>query len=58
MAPSSYYAAKTRAPSARALRDEELIPRLKDIELNGDVRRVRSNFVNGIKAFPVKVTPA
>jgi cytochrome P450 len=37
---------------------EELIPRLKDIELNGEVRRVRSNFVNGIKAFPVKVTPA
>jgi cytochrome P450 len=37
---------------------EELIPRIKDIELNGDVRRVRSNFVNGIKAFPVKVTPA
>ncbi len=36
---------------------EELIPRLKDIQLAGDVRRVRSNFVNGIKAFPVKVTP-
>jgi cytochrome P450 len=37
---------------------EELLPRLKDIELAGDVRRVRSNFVNGIKAFPVAVTPA
>ncbi len=37
---------------------EELLPRLKDIELTGDVRRVRSNFVNGIKAFPVSVTPA
>jgi cytochrome P450 len=37
---------------------EELLPRLKDIELAGDVRRVRSNFVNGIKAFPVVVTPA
>ncbi len=36
---------------------EELIPRLADIELAGDVRRVRSNFVNGIKAFPVKITP-
>lgn len=35
---------------------EELIPRLKTIELNGDVRRVRSNFVNGIKTLPVKVT--
>ncbi|HEU5265631.1 MAG TPA: cytochrome P450 [Jatrophihabitans sp.] len=37
---------------------EELLPRLKDIELAGEVRRVRSNFVNGIKAFPVRVTPA
>ncbi len=37
---------------------EELIPRIKDIELTGDVKRVRSNFVNGIKAFPVKVVSA
>ncbi len=35
---------------------EELIPRLSTIELNGEVRRVRSNFVNGIKTLPVKVT--
>ncbi len=28
VAPSSYYAVKTRVPSARAVRDEELIPRL------------------------------
>ncbi|GAA1502989.1 cytochrome P450 [Nocardioides humi] len=35
---------------------EELIPRLRSIELAGDVRRVRSNFVNGIKTLPVKVT--
>jgi cytochrome P450 len=35
---------------------EELIPRLKTIELNGEVRRVRSNFVNGIKSLPVKIT--
>lgn len=35
---------------------EELIPRLESIELNGEVRRVRSNFVNGIKTLPVKVT--
>lgn len=34
----------------------ELIPRLGSIELNGEVTRVRSNFVNGIKKFPVKVT--
>ncbi|MBM7753852.1 transposase InsO family protein [Microbacterium laevaniformans] len=31
MAPSSYYAAKIRAPSARALRDEELVPQLVEI---------------------------
>jgi cytochrome P450 len=34
----------------------ELIPRLASIELNGDVTHVRSNFINGIKKFPVKVT--
>ncbi|WP_243060104.1 cytochrome P450 [Nocardioides sp. SR21] len=37
---------------------EELLPRLADIELAGDVRRIRSNFVNGIKGFPVKITAA
>ena len=36
---------------------EELLPRLGDIQLTGDVTRVRSNFVNGIKKFPVAVTP-
>jgi cytochrome P450 len=34
---------------------QELLPRLADIELTGDVRRVRSNFVNGIKMLPVKL---
>ncbi len=34
---------------------EELLPRLETIELAGDVTRVRSNFVNGIKKFPVAV---
>ena len=34
---------------------EELLPRLAGDELAGDVRRVRSNFVNGIKKFPVAV---
>ena len=34
---------------------EELLPRLADIELAGEVARVRSNFVNGIKKFPVTV---
>lgn len=34
----------------------ESLPRLHDIGLADDVTRVRSNFVNGIKKFPVKVT--
>lgn len=37
---------------------EELLPRLADIELAGKVDRLRSNFFNGIKRFPVRVTPA
>lgn len=37
---------------------EELLPRISGIELAGDVRRVRSNFVNGIKDLPVTVTLA
>ncbi|MFE0100932.1 cytochrome P450 [Streptomyces sp. NPDC059009] len=37
---------------------EELIPRIADIRLAGPVRRVRSNFVNGIKELPVEVTTA
>ncbi|MFJ1548450.1 cytochrome P450 [Streptomyces sp. NPDC088246] len=35
---------------------EELIPRLSGIRLAGDVPRVRSNFVNGIKKLPVEVS--
>jgi cytochrome P450 len=37
---------------------EELLPRIESIELAGDVKRIRSNFVNGIKRFPVRITPA
>ncbi len=37
---------------------EELIPRLADVRLSGPVRRVRSNFDNGIKELPVTVTLA
>jgi len=33
----------------------ELLPRLTSVELNGDLTRVRSNFINGIKKFPVRV---
>ncbi|MBV9793691.1 MAG: cytochrome P450/oxidoreductase [Actinobacteria bacterium] len=35
---------------------ETLLPRLTSIEQAGDIVRVRSNFVNGIKKFPVRVT--
>ncbi len=34
---------------------ETLLPRLESVELDGDVTRVRSNFVNGIKKFPIRV---
>ena len=37
---------------------EELLPRVADIEVAGEVRRIRSNFVNGIKRFPVRVVAA
>jgi cytochrome P450/ferredoxin-NADP reductase len=35
---------------------ETLLPRLGSIEQAGDIVRVRSNFVNGIKQFPVRVS--
>lgn len=34
---------------------EELLPRLASIEQTGEIERVRSNFVNGVKRFPVKI---
>lgn len=34
---------------------ETLLPRLASIEQTGEIVRVRSNFVNGIKRFPVRV---
>jgi cytochrome P450 len=36
---------------------EELLRRLPDMELNGKVDRLRSNFINGIKHLPVTFTP-
>jgi cytochrome P450 len=36
---------------------EELLRRLPDIELAGPVRRLRSNFINGIKEMPIRYTP-
>lgn len=35
---------------------ETLLPRIGRAELGGEVRRVRSNFVNGIKTLPVRIT--
>ena len=35
---------------------ETLLPQVAEIQQNGDIRRVRSNFVNGIKSFPVRMT--
>ena len=37
---------------------EELLPRVASIEQTGPVERLRSNFFNGIKRMPVRVTPA
>ena len=34
---------------------ETLLPRIASIAQTGDIRRVRSNFVNGIKGFPVRI---
>jgi cholest-4-en-3-one 26-monooxygenase len=36
----------------------ELLRRLPDIELDGPVRRLRSNFINGIKEMPVRFAAA
>ncbi|MEX2247840.1 MAG: cytochrome P450 [Dehalococcoidia bacterium] len=36
---------------------EELFRRLPDVELAGPPRRLRSNFINGIKHLPVRFTP-
>jgi cytochrome P450 len=35
---------------------EELLPRLRSIELAGPAERLRSNFIHGIKRMPVRVT--
>jgi cholest-4-en-3-one 26-monooxygenase len=36
---------------------EELLRRMPDIELDGPVERLRSNFINGIKRMPIRYTP-
>ena len=37
---------------------EELLNRLPDIARAGDIQRLRSNFINGIKHMPVRYTPS
>ena len=34
---------------------ETLLPRIAEIQQTGEIRRVRSNFVNGIKSFPLRI---
>lgn len=36
----------------------EILARIPDMEFNGEVKRLRSNFINGIKYMPVKFTPS
>jgi cholest-4-en-3-one 26-monooxygenase len=37
---------------------ELLLDRIPDIRQAGEARRLRSNFINGIKEMPVRFTPA
>ena len=59
----SEVAARTSAwaptsPAEMKVMIEALLQRLPDMELAGDVERLRSNFINGIKRMPVTFTPA
>jgi cholest-4-en-3-one 26-monooxygenase len=37
---------------------DRLLERLPDIQLDGEVQRLRSNFINGVKHIPVAFTPS
>jgi hypothetical protein len=37
---------------------EHLLDRVPDIRLNGDVQRLQSQFINGVKHIPVAFTPS
>ncbi len=37
---------------------DRLLDRMGDIELDGEVQRLRSNFINGVKHLPVRFTPS
>ncbi|MDQ3312865.1 MAG: cytochrome P450, partial [Actinomycetota bacterium] len=36
---------------------EELLPKLADVTFDGEIARLRSNFIAGIKRLPIHVTP-
>ena len=36
---------------------EEMIPRLRNPEFAGPIRRLRSNFINGVKEMQIKFEP-
>lgn len=36
---------------------EELVKRVASVERTGPVKRLRSNFINGLKHLPVRITP-
>ena len=51
VAPSTYYAARSRTPSARAVRDDELIPRLVELwDANCRVYGVRKLWKTAVRA--------
>ena len=37
---------------------DRLLDRVPDIRLDGEVQRLRSNFINGVKHLPVAFTPS
>jgi cytochrome P450 len=37
---------------------EELLPTVRSIQATGEIKRLRSNFINGIKHMPVTVQAA
>ena len=57
-------AARTSASGANLARMEirvmfdRLLDRMPDIHLDGDVQRLRSNFINGVKHIPVAFAPS
>ena len=46
------------APMEINLRFEELTKRGESVERIGEVKRLRSNFINGIRHLPVRLTPS